>query len=165
MFKAAPNVKGCITASIGPLSNVFLPDSESYAKLAEVLGEGGTDHTYIKLGEVPNAEYVRVTSTIAGTFIVSRGVDNTDPQSYPALTEFEYVLTAAAMQDILSEVIPTDVQITGIAPVVVVELASNQFSISIPVPTFVSSDASVDVTGSFPNFDINVVRGANGCCD
>jgi hypothetical protein len=166
MFKPVPNAKGCIMSNISALSNTMEVDADSYAVLVAALGEGGVDHTYIRIGEAPLCEYIQVQQLNSGVAIINRGEDSTIPQAFPALTEYEYILTAAAIEDIVQESMsPPSLSINGISPIVVTQLGSNNFEISVPEPVFNSSGNTVDITGSFPNYDFNVVRGTNGCCD
>lgn len=166
MFKPIPNAKGCIVANLTPIANVMLIDDDSYAVLASTLGEGGVDHTFIRMGTAPQCEYIRVQQLNSGVVTINRGEDGTIPLAFLSTTEFEYVLTAAAVEDMISvSMSPPNLSIVGIAPVEVTQLGTNNFEIYVPVPEFQSTGNTVDVTGTFPSYDINVVRGANGCCD
>ena len=166
MYKAIPNLKGCMLTAISPITNVLIPDTTLYAIVSAVIGIDGVDHTYARLGYPPQCEYLRIEKAVDGYFIIGRGVDNTMPLAFGAMTEMEYVVALEGVNMLIAEsVSPTDLVITADAPLVVTQLGTNQFNISIPVPEFGSTSNTVDVTGDYPNYDINVVRGANGCCN
>lgn len=166
MYKAVPNLKGCMLGAISPIANVLIPDATLYAIVSAVLGVDGTDHTYARLGYPPQCEYVRIEKAVNGFFIIGRGVDNTAPLPFGAMTEVEYVVALEGVQMLIAESVPPiDLVLTANAPLEVQQLGTNQFNISIPVPVFSSTSNTVDVTGDYPIYDVNVVRGANGCCN
>lgn len=166
MFKSVPNAKGCILNNISSMDNVLEIDADSYAALSAVLGEGGSDHTYIRMNTAPACEHIKVQQLNSGFITVGRARDNTVALAFPAMTEFEYVMGQAAVQEMISDVVASpSLSIVGIDPIVVTQLSADSFEISVPEPTFTSSGNTVDVTGTFPNYDVNVVRGTNGCCD
>ena len=166
MLVAVPNLKGCITQDISPLSNVVSVDTTSYALLSAILGIASENFTYARLGIAPNLEYVRVDNIAGGYITIGRNVDGSIAKAFPSMTEFEYVLTLEGINlTIADSVSPTDLAITANAPLEIKQLGTNQFNISLTTPVFSSSGNSIDVTGSYPNYDVNTVRGTNGCCD
>lgn len=164
MFKPANNAKGCLTADVLSVSNVFAVDATLYNALSAVLGVGGTDHTYLKLGVWPNIEVVKVQQLSGGALTVERARDGTIAAGFSTGTELVYDFCSAAARDIAQESLGTVVTLTGTAPIVVTQIATNNFNVSLTPLALTSDDDSVLVVGAWPNIALSVNKSDTGCC-
>jgi hypothetical protein len=164
MFIPVHNALGYLESGVLSISNVLPVDPTLYAALVAALGVGGTDHTYLALGESPTMEVVKVIEMSGGMAEVNRGEDGTTPIAYAANTPIRYLFTAAAARDIVQEQLPVNISLQGISPIVVTEITTNEFEVSLLPLALQSDDNSVLVVGAWPNISLAVNKANAGCC-
>lgn len=167
MFTPTPNACGTLMFAIDSMTNVITVDGGLYARLASVLGTEGPDHTYLKIGDAPVVEYMRVqyVSSIAGQIVVDRGIDGSGPKAHAAGAYLDYILTAAAVQDIMDIGQGLEVALTVDAPLQVDTSVTNQFHLSLDPLNLTSPNGSVDIVGDWPDIELAVNPNRQGCCD
>jgi hypothetical protein len=166
MFKSAFNAKGELLAHTTAMSNILQVSTELYNVLAGILGVGGTDHTYLKLGIAPSCEIVKVDSVSSTAFalVVQRGQENTTPNTFAAFTPIEFALGEMAVRDMIQEINAPNFILNASAPLHAVQNATNDYTISIDDLALVSDDDSILVSGTYPNISLAVNSQHDGCC-
>lgn len=166
MYKSAINASGFLLEDAAALANVISVSSNVYQRLAGILGTLGVDHTYMQLGDAPNAEIIRVkqVNNVSFELIVDRAVEGTTAKAYPAATSIAYVLTENAIMDIINATIAPTLTITAMAPLVAEVVATNTYELSLTPLALGSNNESVLFTGTWPNIDLAVNPASNGCC-
>lgn len=164
MFKPAVNTYGHITTSVSAVANIFLVDDESAGTIAAALTDIA-DWTYLKVGIAPQSEVVKVTAISGNAITVTRAIDGTVGLAFPTLTPLQYILSAAAVADIVQENAFVQVQLASSdANIVVVENGPNDFTITLTEPTFLSSSGSIEISGAWPELELDINPDYNGCC-
>lgn len=164
MFKPAHSAVGCIVSPITSMSNVLTLDPDSYAALDLALDTG--DFTYMRLGEGSIVEVVRVFGTLGGNMVeVARGQDGTLPRAFAANTDIVYCFCAAAVEHMIAAISPPNVLIQAAdnSPIVVTELAANQYEIGMEPISISSPNGSIVVTGEFPDIELALDPSSTGC--
>lgn len=167
MFKPAPNACGSLQSVVTELTTVIVVDSGLYAYLSEVLGVAGADHTYLRLGNAPTCEYIRVTSVSAtpNELVIERGMDDTEATTFAVGADIEYVLTAEAVEDIVSTSEGLSFTVEAGNGIAVASDEPGVFVVSLETELgFVSSNGSLDIVAEdgVVNFVLN--PNAQGCC-
>lgn len=163
MFKPVHAAIGTLDASLTAVSNIMVADDNLTAALIGAL-TSGVDHTYVKIGDGAGVEVVKVAPT-GGVLAITRAQDGTTAGVWAVGTCVEYLLCSAAVTDMIdTEVSPNNISITGSSPIVVEDLGSGAFEISIEDTVITSTDGTINITGTYPEFNIEIERGAFGCC-
>ncbi|MES2704847.1 MAG: hypothetical protein V4649_19585 [Bacteroidota bacterium] len=168
MFKPAYGVGGTLLAGISNVANLMQPSSASYAQMLAVLGEAGTDHTYMFLSDGVTIELIKVTQLNAGYASIERGKDGTVAQAFPLGTSLFFEMSGIAVTEMINAAIaaaglPATLTFSINAPNTVVKVGS-AVTINVPKLPLTSPDATVDVTVVGDGYGIDVERGAFGCC-
>lgn len=168
MFKPVYNAAGCVTQSISAVASIIPLDADSIGALANALGTLGADHTYLMIGTPPQAEIVRVdlVDDVGMLAHVTRAQDGTQGRAVAAGTPVMFVMTAAAVIDVInSTVSPNNVSVVAGNFTSVVEGPPGTFTVSAMPLNLSSNDNTIDISGSYPDISVDVRRGAFGCCD
>lgn len=165
MFKPVHNANGCLTSAVSSGAGLLALDSDTISALSAVLGLGGSDHTYLRIGEPPLCEVVRVSNvTMDGTVDAVRAQDGTSARAFSAGAPVEYVMTAQAVEDIVNATVsPNNVTVVAGDNITVSEGPEGTFTVS-AVGANITSEGTIAVSGTYPNISIDVERGAFGCC-
>lgn len=165
MFKPAQLAIGTTVSSITISSNVVVFDTNLYNRLVDVLGENGSDHTYLQLSAGIIREIVRVDNLDGGAATIARSRDGTDPAAFAPGTYVRYEFCSAAVTDMISALPANAVTINAIAPVIVTENSPNNFTVELQSVNIVSSNGTLNVSGTFPDVDLTVNTTTLGLCN
>lgn len=165
MFKPAQLAIGSTIVSISSASNMLMLDNNLYNRLVEVLGEEGTDHTYLRLTAGIIREIVKITYLSGGAATIVRSQDGTDAEPFAAGTYVEYEFCSAAVTDMIASLPANDVTITHEAPVTVTVNSPNNFTIGLEPVSITSNNGTINVSGSFPTVDLTVNASTLGLCN
>lgn len=165
MFKPAQMAIGATVSSITVSSNVVVFDNNLYNRLVDVLGENGTDHTYLQLSAGIIREIVRVDNLDGGAATIARSRDGTEAAAFAPGTYVRYEFCSAAVTDMMAALPSTTVQLTAEAPVTVVENGPNDFTVGFESVQILSTNGTINVSGTFPQLDISVNTTTLGLCN
>lgn len=154
MFKPVHGIRGVLTAPITAFSVILFVDNDSLCLLQKRLPDAG-DYTYLLIRAAYDYEIVKVTAVSSVGVTVERGQDNTTAQTFLTGSAVEFVLSEAAIAEIINQKALGEVVITGEGMVTVQKTGPNQFLISAPEIDLTSDSSSILVGGEFPNFVIS----------
>lgn len=162
MFKPVHGVDGTLVTSVDMNATTLVVDNGTLCLLKRRMQSG--DYTYLLMRQNYDYEIVKVTGFVANGLTVLRGQDSTVRKAFTAGAEIEFVLGAAAIQDIITERGLAEVNITGDGIVTVTKNSTNNYTISAPEINITSDSPNVLVSGEFPNFVLSAPVLIN-CCD
>lgn len=162
MFKPVHGIDGTLVNSITVPSATLVVDDATLCLLKRRLADAG-DYTYLLIRQAYDYEIVKTTSFAANGVNVLRAQDGTTALAFPAGAEIEFVLGAAAIQDILAQRGLDEITLEGGGIVTVTQLGVNHYSISAPAISITSSSPNVLVGGTFPNFVLSAPL-LTDCC-
>lgn len=166
MYKTIYGVGGSIVFSASALANVLVPSNDAYSQLQGVLGEAGTDYTYMLASNGVSLELIKVVQLNTGLLTVERGQDGTTPISLPIGTTLSFGLSQLGVQDIIdaklaAAALPASLSFAINSPNTV-SVASGIVTIDIPlVPLY--SDETMDVIQEGDGYRFEIIRGAFDC--
>lgn len=163
MFKPVHGIEGTLTAAITAIAAIMYVDDETFCLLQRRLIDG--DYTYLMLRAAYDYEIVKVTSITANGIAIARAQDGTIAQPFPLGTEVEFVLTEAAIAEIIEQKGLSEINLEGAGIVTVTKNAPNNFTISAPIISITSVSPNVLVGGTFPNFVLSAPLLVDCCSD
>lgn len=168
MFKPAYGVGGELDLGISNSSNLLVPDANVYAQVQAVLGEAGTDYTYMFLSDGVNVELIKVTQLNDGYFSIERGQDGTTARAFPLESRIYFEMSAIAVSDMITAALaaaslPAILNFEVNAPNTV-EQIGDTVTFNIPKLELTSPTSTIDVTTVGDGYGIDIERGAFGCC-
>lgn len=168
MYKSVYGAAGTLTGGVSAVANILQVSADLYSELNAVLGEGGSNHTYLILSDGLQVEVVKVTQLNGGNVSVVRAQDGTTGKVFAAGTIVTFALTSAAVTDIAAALIaaaglPSGLTFAINSPNTVNQVGS-VVTINVPKLPLVSPDGTVDVTTVGNGYGIDIERGAFGCC-
>jgi hypothetical protein len=139
-----------------------------YSQLQTVLGEAGTDHTYLFVSDGVTVELIKVTQLNAGVMSVVRGQDGTSAHAFPIGSSMYFQMSGVAVSEMIATAIaaaglPATLTFAINAPNTVNKVGS-VVTINVPKLPLTSPDGTVDVTTVGDGYGVDVERGAFGCC-
>ncbi len=162
MFKPVHGLNGVLTAGITNFAATIYLDYESLAMLKSRLPPG--DHTYLLIRQAYAYEVVRTSAILPTAITVVRAQDGTAALAFPAGAVVEFVLSEAAIAEIIQQKALGEIEITGGGIVTVEKLGTNYYKISAPEITLSSESPDILVGGEFPDFVISAPIKSD-CCD
>lgn len=163
MLKPLHALDGCLSADITAFADLIFLDNESTALI--VANMDADDVTYIAVGEAPSMEVMRLRFVNSTYFEVTRGADDTTATAFPINTPVKYILAYDMVQEMIDAISPVAFDVVGTSPVNVADNGSGTFTVSIDPTTITSPDGTINVLGAYPDFKIDIERGAFGCCE
>lgn len=163
MLKPLHALNGCLSAAITAVADLIFLDAESTALI--VANMAFDDATYIVVGESPVIEVMRLRFVDSTYFEVTRGADDTTPTAFPIGTPVKYIFAFDMAQEMIDAISPIAFDVVGTSPIQVADSGSGVFTVSILPTTLTSPDGTINVLGTYPAFEIDIERGAFGCCE
>lgn len=168
MFKPVYGVGGTLALSIAALAATMVPSSAMYSQLQAVLGEAGTNHTYLFLSDGVSVELVKVTQLNAGIATIVRAQDGTVAYAFPIGSKLYFQMSGVAVTDMITAAIaaaglPSTLTFTINAPNTVSKVGS-AVTINVPKLPLTSPNSTVSVTTVGNGYGVDVIRAAFGCC-
>lgn len=168
MFKPTYGVGGTLTVGISNAAIVMVPSAGLYSQLESILGEAGSDYTYLFLSDGVNVELVKVTQLNAGTFTIVRGQDGTTARAFPLGAKAYFEMSGIAVTDMVNAAIalaglPSTLTFAINGPNTVVKVGS-VVTINVPKIPLTSPNSTIDVTVVGNGYGVDIERGAFGCC-
>lgn len=168
MFKPTYGIGGTLLAGISNAATVITPSVGLYSQLQLVLGEAGTDYTYLFISDGVNIEVIKVTQLNGGTFTVVRGQDGTIGRAFGLGSTVYFEMSGIAVTDMITAAlaaagVATSLTFSINAPNTVVKVGS-AVTINVPKLPLTSPDTTIAVTTVGSGYGIAIERGAFGCC-
>lgn len=165
MFKPVYAPSGVLITAVSALANIFAISSNLYAHLSAVLGEAGSDYTYLLVTDGVNAEVVKVTQLNAGLATVVRDASS---EAFGAGTSVTAIIPAEAISDMIDSAIadaslPASLTFAINDPHTVEEVAG-VVTINVEKMPLTSPNSTIDISVVGDGYGIDVERGAFGCC-
>lgn len=162
MFKPVHGIDGYLTAAISNADTVLFVDDTTLSLLRRRLGVG--DHTYLLIRAAYDYEIVKVVSVGATSITVARPQDGTLAQPFASGAGVEFVLSNAAVVEIIQQEGMDEITLQGGGIVTVTKNAPNNYTVSAPAITITSTSPNVLVGGEFPTFTLSAPLLVD-CCD
>ena len=162
MFKPVHGVNGTVISALAIPATTLILDDATLCLLKRRLSTG--DYTYLLLRQGYDYEIVKTAGFVANGVTVIRAQDNTVALAINVGAQVEFVLGAAAIQDIIVERGLAEVNIEGKGIITVVKNATNSYTISAPPIAITSDSPNILVGGAFPNFTLSAPV-LTDCCD
>ncbi len=168
MFKPTYGVGGILDFALSNVSNLILPSTAVYSQLQAILGEGGTDHTYMFVTDEVNIELVKVTQLNGGYLTVVRAQDGTTARAFGLNSRIYFEMSGIAVTDMINAALalaglPATLTFAINAPNTAVKVGS-VVTINIPKLPLTSPDSTITVATLGDGYGIDIERGAFGCC-
>lgn len=168
MFKPTYGVGGTLLTAVSNSSLLMEPSVAIYSQLKDILGENGSDYTYIFITDGVNIELVKVTELDSGYFTVVRGQDGTTARAFAAGSRMYFEMSGIAIADMITAALeaaslPTTLTFSINAPNTVTKIGSS-VDINVPQLPLVSPNSTIDVSAVGNGYGIDIERGAFGCC-
>lgn len=168
MFKPVYAPSGVLITAVSALANVFAVNSILYAHISAILGEAGTDHTYLLLSDGVNAEVVRVDQLNDGLINVTRAQNSTVAAAFGAGTSVTAIVPTVAIQAMIDDAITAAALPSGLTFVIndphTVDQVGDEVTINIEKLPLTSPDGTVNIASLGDGYTLDIERGAFGCC-
>lgn len=162
MFKPVHGIDGTLLTGVSASATTLIVDDTTLCLLKRRLTSA--DYTYLLLRQNYDYEIVKTTGIVGNGVAVLRAQDGTSPLIFTAGAQVEFVLGAAAIQDVITDRGLAEVVLDGDGIVTVTRNSANNYTISAPEITITSDSPNVLVSGDFPNFVLSAPTLVN-CCD
>lgn len=162
MFKPVHAADGVLSQAINNTSTSLYVDDKMFCVLEKALADGS--YTYLIIQENFTYEIVKVSGVAGTSLVIQRAQDSTIASSFSIGAETRFVMSKAAITDIINDESLGEIALTGGGMVTVTKIGTNSYSISAPKFTITSDSAKILVGGEFPNFVLSTPL-VMDCCD
>jgi len=156
-FKAVYGLNVSLTAATAANAGQLKIDNSAATSLATALG---ADFTYAALSDGVNYEIVRIDTVTAPFLNVTRAFEGTTSSAFPIGACLRFVWIADGITAVAGGVTFT---VTGSGVAVVTSTGTNSWNVDVPITTL-TGDASIEILGTFPDFEIATNATFGGCC-
>jgi hypothetical protein len=157
---------GTILTDISDVSTLLPIDLITLAAIEDAVNFGAGEWTYLTIsnGSGSYVEEVKVTGTSGNNLVIVRGRSGSTPRAFTAIDAYVTNVTGEdAIKDIITQFATPPVTTVSATGAATSALVGNNYNIYVPIPEITGSDG-IDVTGSWPRYNIAFVGIGGGCC-
>lgn len=152
-FVPVHGLRGSLAVALTDSATTMSVDDASLCLLRAIVKDD--NYTYLLIRAGYNYEIVKMSGFVGTALDITRAQDGTTAQAFPVGTEVDFVLSSSAIEDIISDKLLGQVNITGEGEITVTKNGPNDYTISAPKINITSDSDKILVGGEYPNFVIS----------